>query len=178
MYKIYRVARDKSWEVLIESNISYLPLNLKEILNTYKLDMKFFESDKDAFIKNNVIYINRSLNKTRARFTLAHELGHILLNHKELKHANHEFENPTKLEEYQANIFARDLLMPAIVLKELDCIETEKIMELCLVSRQSAQYRSKRLKELLKRNKFYVHPLERQVLNNFKDFINYKKSFL
>ena len=65
--------------------------------------------------------------------------------------------------------------MPAVVLKELNYIEAQEIANICNVSLQSAEYRSQRLKELLKRNKFNLSPLERQVYNNFKDLINLNK---
>ena len=61
--------------------------------------------------------------------------------------------------------------MPAIVLKEINCIEPQDIANICNVSLQSAVYRSERMKELLKRNKFNLSPLERQVYINFNDFI-------
>ena len=175
MYNAYKIARDKAWECLIEANINSLPISLNKILKHYNLKFILFESNiNEAFIKNNIIYVNKSLSKTRGRFTIAHELGYILLKHNDLSHAIHNENDNKNIEEYQANIFARCLLMPAIVLKELNCIEAQDIASVCNVSLQSAGYRSQRLKELIQRNKFKLSPLERQVHNNFKDFINNK----
>ena len=75
----------------------------------------------------------------------------------------------------QANVFARDLLMPATVLATLDIHTPEEIMELCHISRQSAEIRAKRLEELYKRNMFNNHPLEMQVREQFDDFIIKRK---
>ena len=170
MYEHYKIARNKAWECLIETNTNTLPISLNKIIKYYKLNFVLFEDNiKEAFTKNNIIHINKTLPKTRGRFTIAHELGHILLKHNNLEHSTH---TNIGLEEYQANIFARCLLMPAIVLKEINCIEPQDIANICNVSLQSAIYRSERMKELLKRNKFNLSPLERQVYNNFKDFIN------
>lgn len=170
MYEYYKIARDKAWECLIESKVNTLPLNLKEIFNYYDIKLKtFINSDDEAFIKNNIVYFNKSINFKRVRFTLAHELGHILLNHENLTHTIHTYNG---IEEYQANIFSRCLLMPAIVLKEINYIETQGIANICDVPLQAAEYRSQRLKQLLKRNKFYTSQLERKVYNNFKNFID------
>ena len=177
MYEHYKIARDKAWECLIKTNTNSLPVSLNNIIKYYNLKFVLFDDDNvnEAFTKNNVIYINKNLLKTRGRFTIAHELGHILLKHNDLIHSVHNEYDNKNIEEFQANTFARGLLMPAIVLKEIDCIEPQEIANICNVSLQTAKYRSQRLKELLKRNKFNLSPLERQVYNNFKLFIESKK---
>lgn len=169
-YNDYKIARDRAWQTLIETKVNILPINLKEIFRYYNIGLKSFINDTDeAFIKNNIVYFNKNYNIKRIRFTLAHELGHILLKHENLNHTIHTYNN---IEEYQANIFARCLLMPAIVLKELNCISPQDILNICQVSLQAAEYRSKRMQKLLLRNKFNLSPLERQVYNNFKNFIS------
>ena len=172
-YKYYKIARDKAWQTLIETNVNSLPINLKDVFSYYNINLKtFINSSDEAFIKNNTVYFNKSYNIKRVRFTLAHELGHILLKHENLTHTVHTYKN---IEEFQANIFARGLLMPAIVLKEINCIEAQDIANICNVSLQTARYRAERMQELLRRNKFKLSPLERQVHSNFKDFINSNK---
>ncbi|MDE6182574.1 MAG: ImmA/IrrE family metallo-endopeptidase, partial [Eubacteriales bacterium] len=172
MYTYYKIARDRAWQTLIETKVNTLPINLTKILTYYGIDVYLLEnSNEEAFIKDNIIFLSKNLSKARARFTIAHELGHILLKHNELSHTVHNENDNKNIEEFQANIFARGLLMPAIVLKEINCIGPENISNICNVSLQTAEYRSKRLKELLKRNKFNLSPLEKQVYINFKDFI-------
>ncbi len=174
-YKYYKIARDRAWQTLIETKTDRLPIDLTKILDYYELNIYLLQSnDKQAFIKNNTIFLNKNLIKTRARFTIAHELGHILLKHNNLGHTIH---TNIGIEEYQANIYARCLLMPAIVLKEINYIKPQDIANICNVSLQTAEYRSQRLKELIKRNKFYTSPLEQQVYNNFKTFIENKKLY-
>ncbi len=66
--------------------------------------------------------------------------------------------------------------MSAIVLHYTGCINYKDIMKLCNVSETSAKIREDRIKLLEARNKFCTSPLEKQVYDNFKDFIkNYKK---
>ena len=173
MYEAYKIARDRAWQCLIETKVNVLPVDLRHILKFYGIGVALLDSNtKQAFIENNIMYINKNLSKTRGRFTVAHELGHMLLNHKDLSHAVHNENDNKNIEEFQANIFARGLLMPAIVLKELNYITPQDIANICNVSLQSAEYRSQRLKELIQRDKFYTSPLEQQVYNNFKSFVN------
>lgn len=51
------------------------------------------------------IFLNERHTRTRRRFTLAHEIGHIVLGHYEMAHAEPVMER-------QADIFAAEILMP------------------------------------------------------------------
>ena len=109
----------------------------------------------------------------RRRFTLAHELGHALCGHPldEIQARNSEQDCPDDPVEMQANIFARDLLMPAGVLHAVGATAPEEIMRLCEVSRQSAEICAARLELLRQRGAFGLHPLERAVMERFQEYI-------
>ncbi|MEZ0007070.1 Zn-dependent peptidase ImmA (M78 family) [Flavobacterium sp. 28YEA47A] len=62
-----------------------------------------------------VIVINKSFSNDRKRFTIAHELGHILL-HNESNFPVSEFRDE-KIKEKEANSFASEFLMPANEIK-------------------------------------------------------------
>ena len=193
MYEIYKKARDLSWEILLKADITSLPVDLSKVLKA--VDVKailycdaFFDADSpklrgsDGFVTKigdkKAIYLNESKGTIqRRRFTLAHELGHIVLDHpiNPIIYRNSEVDENQSPTEIQANVFARDLLMPAGVLAKLHVTTVDEIMQICNVSRISAQIRLERLTELYKRNKFGAHPLERQVISQFKDFISNKK---
>ncbi|GEM_PF-4547457 len=91
-----------------------------EIMHYDVTKLDFYEYSKDGFTygddNKNVIFINKDQYITRKRFTLAHELGHIALNHKlELDSI------PDNVRETEANTFASLLLCPPfIVLKTLE----------------------------------------------------------
>ena len=110
----------------------------------------------------------------RTRFTVAHELGHELAPDK----SGHFRTASDRREpaETQADEFAARLLAPACVLWGLECYEPEDIMRVCDISREAAQYRSNRMKELRGRGKFLTSPLERQVFEAFKPWIEQQKS--
>ena len=195
MYEHYKQARDMSWKVLLECGITELPINLGNIADFYNIKVilysdtnltQLFQKDVlsgDGFIANNnnekQIYINDKINnRNRRRFTLAHELGHGVMNHDIgiVHYRNSENDSQTDMQELEANVFARDILMPATVLAALDIHTPDEIMRLCDVSRKSAEIRAERMKELYQRNMFNRHPEERKVREQFDIFIrNYRK---
>lgn len=185
-YAYYKEARDKAWEVLIKCNITSLPANLSIIANLNNIYVipyssgykpKSTSEDGFSFIKEDKIFIfyNDKKPLRRIRFTLAHELGHCLLGH--LKFGKTYNRNSEKdfdgmdIYEMQANVFARDILMPATVLHSLGIKSAEDIARICNVSMLSAEIRYKRLTELNERNVFNRHPLERQVYRQFSEYI-------
>ncbi len=189
MYKQYKAARNKSWEILIEAGIDRLPIDLKKLCKTLyatvipysqmgEKTLSDFAATGDGFTlalnrKQRLIAVNDAKSLPRMRFTLAHELGHIALNHtlKPVVHRNSESDDGLSITELQANVFARDILMPAGVLAKLNIHTAEDIASLCDVSLTSAQIRAKRLEVLYQRNMFGAHPLERQVIAQFGEFI-------
>lgn len=191
MYESYKKARDAAWKVLIECEINTLPVDLISITKKagFKIDLysksafiQLFKPDVidgDGFIISDNgtkrIYLNDKIhNRNRRRFTLAHEMGHGFLEHDitVIHYRNSELDNQDNLQEFQANIFARDILMPATVLAALNIHKPEEIMQLCDISYQSAKIRAERLKVLHARNVFNKHPLEQQVREQFSEFIS------
>lgn len=191
MYQLYKEARNKSWEVLVNCNINTLPVNLMLIAKHYSIKLiKYSESkyvqslnisDTDGFaiyrpiLRKNVIFYNDTIdNPGRIRFTIAHEIGHCLLGHNKKGHTvyrNSEIDNNNEPEETAANIFARDILMPATVLHSLNVQSAQDISDICKVSMQSAEIRFKRLQELNTRGMYNKNPLERQVHSQFEKYI-------
>lgn len=188
MYQFYKDARDKSWDTLIKCQIYTLPVNLMAIARHYNIKviryskseyikaLNISESDGFSLLRGQpIIYYNDRKPYNRVRFTIAHELGHCLLGHlsefKVTNRQNNETDTYTDPKEIQANVFARDLLMPATVLHSLNVQSAEDIARLCSVSLQSAQIRYERLLELNKRGMYNKHPLERQVCEQFKNYI-------
>ncbi len=69
-------------------------------------------------------------------------------------------------------MFAIRLLAPACVLHEIGALTAEEIMQVCNISYSAASIRAERMQELMRRNKWYADPLERQVKKQFQVFIN------
>lgn len=197
MYESYKIARDMSWQALIDCKISSLPVDLALIAETYGFPVIPYSKtpmaqafsrqahDGDGFIveiadNTKYIFINDKIKyRSRRRFTLAHEIGHGVLNHDvgHIHFRNSEIDSATDIQEMQANVFARGVLMPATVLRALNARTPDDIVALCNVSRKSAEIRAERLKILYERGKFGIHPLEKQVLKQFSNFIDeYKEN--
>lgn len=187
IYAKYKNARDSAWQCLIDYNITSLPVKVLGIAKTlgikvikdstaHKLASK--ESGKSYLLNDQwqIVY-NDAESKQRCRFTVAHELGHIVLGHK-LNNSGvytRTFELK-KEEETEADIFASRLLAPACVLWALDVHTPEKIAQLCDISHEASEIRADRMEVLYKRNRFLLSPLERQVYRNFEKFINEQKN--
>ena len=193
MYQKYQNARDATWQLLIDTNTSALPIKITKIVRqlgiaccSYKeiqtklpdLGIGHYEKKGDGFTFNHngtyYIFYNQDCTQQRCRFTIAHELGHIMLGHvKENCYTtvNREPWSTDNEDERQANIFASRLLAPSCVLWGLNISSTEDIARVCDISIISARFRYQRLKVLYARNKFLTSPLERLVFQNFGEFI-------
>lgn len=192
-YRDYQNARDAAWRILLDCNIDRLPVNLNTVCRklkiralTYGQNAKLIEraylsqavhrTDGMTFYAGGtpIILFDEKALPARAKFTVAHELGHIILGHVKpgsVTTVNREPQPNDEPEERAANQFAARLLAPACVLWGLDIHTTEEIMELCHISRQAARFRADRMKELYRRNKFLISPLEREVYKKFQPFI-------
>lgn len=92
----------------------------------------FFASSEHGFTvkskEHYVIYYNEQKDETTKRFTLAHELGHIILGHTQ----DNEKENK------EANCFARNLLCPIPAVEGFKVITSDEYQQLFCVSEPMA----------------------------------------
>lgn len=170
-YEIYKNVRNASWQCLIDCNISYLPTSLSQICKHFNISIisnSILKENKltsgEKAIKTIIngqyyIVIDDTLPMPIQRYSIAHEIGHILLGNGE----------------YEAERFAIDILAPACVLWGLNLHTAEEIAHVCDISITSARIRAERMAVLYDRNMFLSHPLERQVFSQFKGFIDQNK---
>lgn len=198
----YKKSRDLAWNILINNNISSLPVCVEKIcenerisLFTYNqsknlikdLNLEEHTVDNDAFSIGKIILYDDSKPKQRQRFSIAHEIGHIFLhtNNGATVYNREPSPNDDPVET-EANIFASRLLAPLCVLQFLNLNSAKEISEYCDISYTAAQLRFNRLCEIRKRNSernktknhgtFLLSRLERKVIENFKEYIEkYKK---
>jgi len=118
------------------------------------------------------IFVRKECSPERQRFTIAHELGHILLGH--VGHYNLVNREPNAKDnpiEQEANVFASRILAPACVLWALDARTPEQIAQICRISHQAASFRAQRMAILFERDRFLTSSIERQVYEQFSSFI-------
>ena len=184
-YRKYKESRNLAWQVLIQEGVSELPVNIVDICKRMGIRVKFISPSGGGdgyttmFLGIPYIFVSKDCTPERQRFTIAHELGHILLGHVgRYELVNREPDPGDNPIEQAANVFASRLLALACVLWALDARTPEEIAALCRISRQSAAFRAERMKLLYERGRFLSSPLERKVYEQFADFIRRHKDGL
>ena len=182
-YEIYKNVRNSSWKCLVDCAINSLPTSLSAICRHFniriiensslkKQQLKPEDRGKIFICQNQFIIVVRDTDPMEIqRYTIAHEIGHILLG--------------KSISEYEAERFAIGILGPACVLWGLNIHEPEDISRLCNISITAARNRAKRMDLLYKREQeflrtkghscFLQSPLERKVFEQFKPFIEENK---
>lgn len=178
-YGIYKSIRNSAWQCLLDFQLDKLPIDVLQIAramgvrvikNSLVNDLLPNENGKAYYDGQQWIIIYNDQNPIElSRFTIAHELGHILLGH-ELTHVKYAEVKEFKIRprsEQQADAFAIRLLCPACVLGGLELHTAEEISAHCRIPEALATSRAKRMKELYRRGKFLTDPLEEQLYRQF-----------
>lgn len=185
-YGRYKNVRDAAWQTLIDFKVSSLPVSLLSICTEIGISIienrdvhELRQGESGVSIKQEnrwYIIIEDAEIPQRQRFTIAHELGHILMGH-EMKNGYYtRHDNILKpADETEADMFAARLLAPACVLWGINAQTAEQIASVCNISHEAAVIRAERLKVLRKRGKFLLSPLEQQVYKQFKSYIQNNK---
>lgn len=179
-YKDYQHTRNAVWKLLIDTGADVLPIPVISLCTQAGIEVRY-----DALLSGSrnsgyttvaadkpFILIDPEISAERKRFTIAHELGHIILGHvgryQLVAREPDPKDNPV---EQAANVFASRLLAPACVLWGCRVKSPGEIARLCGISLTAAEYRYERYQQLLRRNKFLTSELERQVYQQFTNFI-------
>ena len=192
-YENYKKSRNAAWEILLACRVDRLPVDLNAVLKHLEVRAYSYSHGRDILAdagladiakqvsgltfyigEQPVILYNELEMPQRVRFTIGHELGHIVLGHVrpgEHTRQNREPQPGDSPMEQAANRFAVDLLAPACVLWGLDLHRAEDIARVCKISIQAAQFRAERMEILYQRNKFLQHPLEQAVYQQFEPYI-------
>ena len=188
-YGYYRQARNASWQCLLDVGIASLPVKTLKIAEHFGIRVLknsqagcLAPDESGCSVVNKrgewTIVYNDNEPQERVRYTIAHELGHILLGH-ELRagfvHHRKSGGERKPIEETQADEFAARVLAPACVLWALDLHTAEEISEVCRISYTAAKHRAERMEILYARNKFLTSPLERRVFEQFTPWIGQQK---
>ena len=210
-YGRYKNARNASWQCLIDYHVNALPVKISAVARQAGCRLAPYSKSQHLISRlglesltqnsgfcarlydgNILIFYDDRNPPYRIRFTIGHELGHILLGHPMIKgtgctftHRNREQDPQDDPFEVEANVFARDVLAPACVLWGLQLHTAVEIAQVCDISLTCGAYRAQRMgvlytreREFLKtrgRSCFLMHPLEQRVFEQFQDYINRHK---
>ena len=191
-YGKYRKKQDAAWRFLRDERITALPvpmssptrqLGIRLCGYTANTDLlrrsglgSLLDADGFAYMDLNgklAIFYNDQRSRQESRFTIAHELGHILLEHMgPMEYMGSSPQNRVlspqdDRKEQEADQFALRVLAPACVLWAKGLYTPEEIAEACDISPEAARRRARRMAVLLKRDKFLIKDLERQVFGQF-----------
>lgn len=131
MSNIEKAISNLANETLKEAKISAIPIPITEIAKYYGFSVfegemrdgesgliLVSENKVDRFDSKKIIMVNRDEVEVRKRFTIAHEIGHYILNDKPQKCYAHRETNKRDFEEVMADSFASHILMPEKPLKD------------------------------------------------------------
>lgn len=129
--------------VFNDCNVKSFPINCFDILKNYNLIAHSYESlptelqeycikySEDAFTFKDKICYNSNLPYGRIRFSLMHELGHVILKHSQVK---------TLELEQEANFFASNILAPRMAIHYAGCKNESDVSKLFDITNEAAQY--------------------------------------
>jgi Zn-dependent peptidase ImmA (M78 family) len=130
---------EKFAQRLLERHSIIPPYNLESLVSLYaKVDFLYFPVEADGIslglkkYDKPIIYINSSRPEVRQRFTMAHELGHVIIpwhignivSHADIVKDEQRLNSNLRVDEYreieyEANRFAAELLVPSLWIKEI-----------------------------------------------------------
>ena len=198
----YKNSRDAVWQLLIKNKVTTLPVSVHRLCRSEKIRLFTFSEgarlikklgleshteENDAFSFARIIFYDDRSSPQRQRFSVAHELGHIVLHAPTFPTVfNREISSNDNPLESEANVFASRLLAPMCVIHFLGLNSPKEIAKTCDISDVAAQIRYERLcairerDHLMRREKgygcFLLSSLEKQVFQNFSPYIEkYRK---
>jgi Zn-dependent peptidase ImmA (M78 family) len=116
-YKFAQSKANEIWEKFVDKNI---PVKLNDIVKGMDIAVKEDDLSMDGVArmdKSGIAFIlyKKAMSDERKRFTVAHELGHIILEH--ITFGGDSSQLSSKSQEQEANQFAGSLLIPLKDLK-------------------------------------------------------------
>lgn len=189
LYKRYQSARDAAWRMLLQYKVNRLPVDVEEMARHIGVDIQsgpVFSGAAARSIRKKgkwCIQVQKNLPFSRYRFAVAHELGHLVLQHKTVRLEDGTFtfagnQNAGDVlmdaqldADTDADMFAIRLLAPACVLHELGYQDARRIGDACGLPPDAARMRAERMQLLNQRNVYFTHPLERQLQRQFAPYV-------
>jgi Zn-dependent peptidase ImmA (M78 family) len=194
----FSLATKKAYELLAELEICEFPVDPRKIIRHFPswhlkgwLELQVNTGETDPLNLNSekaeaktvklrgsddylIVYDERVDNIQRIRWTLAHEIGHIVMGHLIQFDATALNRRGLTQEEHgvlevEAHCFASDLLAPKTIIRRFDFQnDPQGIALICDISRDAAE---RRLIEI-KRMDFGYYPTENRILRNFYNHLS------
>ncbi len=202
LYPRNDLAKKAAKAFLLKSKISTLPVNPFALCNQHGFVIRSVSETEDLIdeidpfdVRDNpdcdaktyltsagryiIIYDDAVMSQGRIIWTIAHEIGHIVLKHLEQFEQTEIHNGLTAVEnkvlEKEADAFASEFLAPAEVLLHCHCVKKNSIIKLCGLSEEAATYKEQFLKDYKPDEKY--SDINQSILRQFYNFINEKDFF-
>lgn len=151
-----KFATEEGYRVWDEHGNNEIPVVIKAVIKSFGITAVGMDLDIETsgFTREGIIIFNDKHSINRKRFTLAHELGHIVLDHTSM--IGESSQSNEDYRESEANAFANSLLMPRKDLYQFMKSKNKNITEIAQryqISEESVTwtlYRNTRLFNFLK----------------------------
>jgi hypothetical protein len=202
LYPRIELAKNTARDFIVKSGINTLPVDLFAICKKYGWTVKSVseaeeltdeidpfslrftpECDAKTYLtpkgKYFIVYRDEVVSKRRILWTIAHEIGHIVLKHledfeeTEIHRGLTEEEN--EVLEKEADAFASEYLAPSDILLLCNCTTKNFIVKLCGLSNQAAENKEQALKHY-KPDKNHEY-LNKAIHKQFYNFIHNKEFY-
>lgn len=133
--------RAKKMGVEVTPYSAYIEMKNADLLWKYDQDaFSFYNPKRKCF---QILFNDEPSRKTRMKFTIAHELGHIVLNHL----LEEETGKNNRQKETEANNFAREFYMPQVILFRQNILSVPKLVKVFRISEDYAKVIIDRMKK-------------------------------
>lgn len=128
----YSLARRRARQLLADGGVTDAPVPVERLAQLCRATIRYepFDGEVSGMVHcrpggGGIIGVNSEHSKTRQRFTIAHEIGHLLLHADEGFHIDEKrplrrdavSSQATDPQEMEANQFAAELLMPEVLVR-------------------------------------------------------------
>lgn len=157
-------------EVYEKFNIQSFPIDCEAILEAYGMKVKTYSSQKpkkkerclfyseDAYTLKGIVYYNDTKPIGRIRFSLAHEIGHIALQHEEPR---------TEEQEKESDCFASYFLAPRMAIHYSGCKNYVDVSKQFNISHEAAQIAFDDYRRWHRRAVYKMNDFDRAMYSHF-----------
>ncbi|WP_342515449.1 ImmA/IrrE family metallo-endopeptidase [Sutcliffiella sp. FSL R7-0096] len=140
----FQIIENNKWGLVTYSELAWEKgVLVEDIIEAFQSEDGYTIYDGTNYT---IAYNNTIKNRGRIRFTLMHEIGHIYMNHlvdfeETILMRNTLTEKKYKVLENEANSFARNILAPVMVVKDLKINSIDDVITYFEISRKAASVR-------------------------------------
>ena len=159
-FNVFLIA--KKLDIIIIEYQSFSKEIQQKFLKQSEDGFSYYYHNKDGYNLPRIIY-NKNNSEKRIKFTIMHEIGHLLLNHCD----------KDGTDELEANFFAKYILAPPIIINHLNLHDSVSISKIFDISTIMATYQLDYYNKWLKFKNNPLKDYDKRILNQYLKKQNY-----